>query len=207
MKNLFRILFIVTIVSSCHLKADKKYNRDLSKIDRIDSILDSIGFISLPFVANFDTTIKNTYRLNASNDLDTILIKDFSRLGDVYLIGFLPDTTDFYAILFLGIAAVSNPGLITFDKTGTKISSEFITEENCLIYVGDILYCCEYTQINSDLTLKYVYKSIVIQEKADMTSDTIFTHIIRNGKIRNNGILDLGRFDTIEFDNKTTALK
>jgi len=189
------ILLIVTIWS-CNLDRNKNNKIKISKRDRILTIKDSIGFISLPYIAEFNPTNKSTYRITG---VDSIFRKDFSRLGDVYLVGFLPDTTKYYCILFTGVAAVGNPGLITFDKKGNKISSELITEENCLIYVGDILFCKEYSLINPDMTLEYEYRSIVVQEKSDLTSDTIYTHLKRFGEINEQGKIILGKIDTLNY--------
>jgi hypothetical protein len=198
MTSKFKFAFVTLIILSlgCKIKNENSDKIKPSKLQRLEYIRDSIGFISLPFIANFDSTIKNTYRIFMSED-DSIFRQEFQRLGDLYLIGFLPDTTNFYCILFNSVAAVVQPGLITLDKRGNKVSSAYLTKENCLIYVGDILLCKEYTIINKDLTLDYYYKSIVIQEKSDFSLDTVCTNLERKGKINNKGEITIGQMNVI----------
>jgi hypothetical protein len=123
--------------------ATKKHK--VSKLDRLKVWTDSTRILELPFRANFDTTTKETFRVKFW-ETDSIFRDDFEKAGgDVYLMGLLSDTTNFYGFVFVSVAAVGKPALVTFDKSGNKVDLELLTNENCVIYAGDILLCKEYT--------------------------------------------------------------
>ena len=77
------------------------------------------------------------------------------------MIGFIPDTTNFYAILYITLETTQVPNLITFDKQGTLIDRKVITEENSWLFPGYIIKCEEYTRIekeNLNLDLPILFK-------------------------------------------------
>jgi hypothetical protein len=167
----------------------------ITKIDRIRLWRDSTRIITLPFRADFDTTRAGAFRVKFW-EKDSIFRKDFKRVGDIYLMGLLADTANFYTIAFMAVAAFGNPGLITFDKSGNKIDIEILTKENCVIYSGDVLLCKEYVTVESDLSLNYYYKSIVYGEGD--SQDTVCRHSISRGKITEGGEIELGTLQHID---------
>lgn len=151
-----------------------------------------------PVSANFDTTTEGTFRIKLW-ELDSIFRNDFKRAGgDVYIMGLLSDTTNFYGFAFVSIAAVGNAGLVTFDKLGNNIDLRILTKENCVIYAGDILLCKEYTTIGKDLSLNYYFKSIVAD--AGGSGDTVCSHLLSKGNISKNGEIDLGPTTKIDCE-------
>jgi hypothetical protein len=157
----------------------------VSKLERLKVWADSTRILELPFKANFDTTTEGTFRVKFW-ETDSIFSNDFSKVGgDVYLMGLLSDTTNFYGFAFVSIAAVGNPGLVTFDKSGNRVDLKKLTNEKCVIYAGDILLCKEYTTIGKDLSLDYYYKSVVYDAGDSM--DTVCSHSISKGQISRKG--------------------
>ncbi len=173
---------------------DKKHK--VSKLERLKVWTDSTHILELPFRANFDTTTEGTFRVKFW-EADSIFSSDFRNAGgDVYLMGLLSDTTNFYGFTFVSVAAAGNPGLITFDKTGNRIDLKRLTKENCYIIVGDILLCKEYTTINKDWSLDYYFKSIVAGEGE--STDTVCSHSISRGLVNKIGEIDVGQITQID---------
>jgi hypothetical protein len=156
-----------------------------NKIDRIKVWRDSTSFVDLPFKASFGSKTTKTFRI--WNE-DSIFSGDFSG-GEIYIVGLLPDTTNYYGVIYKVVASVADFGLITFDKTGKKISSEELTKYKCVIYSGDVLSCVEYTNIGTDLSLDYYFKSVVAGE--GMSTDTVYSCFARKGQISASGKIQL----------------
>jgi hypothetical protein len=170
----------------------------LSKLERIKVWTDSTHILDLPFSANFDTTTEGTFRVKFW-ELDSIFRKDFRKAGgDVYLMGLLSDTTNFYGFIFISIAGVGNPGIVTFDKSGNNVDLKLLTKGNCVIYAGDILLCKEYTTIGKDWSLNYYYKSVVVTEFFESRLDTICSQQIQHGQVSKSGIIELAEIKEID---------
>jgi hypothetical protein len=171
----------------------------VNKLERLKVWTDSTHILELPFRANFDTTAAGTFRVKFW-EADSIFSSDFRNAGgDVYLMGLLSDTTNFYGFTFVSVAAAGNPGLITFDKNGNRIDLRLLTKENCYIIVGDILLCKEYTTINKDWSLDYYFKSIVAGEGE--STDTICSHLISRGLVNKIGKIETGQITQIDCEN------
>ncbi|MFZ6012591.1 MAG: hypothetical protein ACOYXT_19765 [Bacteroidota bacterium] len=128
-------------------------------------------------------------------------MKEFGRLGgDPYMVGFLPDTSRYYGIVFYAVAAAAIPGIITIDKQGQRISVEYLTNESCADLVA--IYCREFTTINPDLTLNYYSKLLFESDLTKDTSDTLCTQYVRRGKITTTGVIELGTMETIDCSKK-----
>jgi hypothetical protein len=162
------------------------------KLNTIRDWINSTRILSLPMTLYFDSTVQNTHRL-MFNESDSIFANDFKNAGgDVYLIGFLPDTSKYFGVIFNSVAAVHNPGIITFTKDGEYINLELLTKEKCVNY-GRKFFCDEHTTISKDLKLSYYYKSLEEHDKPDMTYDTICEIIESQGLIKDNGKVELGK--------------
>jgi hypothetical protein len=159
-----------------------------SRIQRIKIWRDSTRLLELPFRANFDTTTVGTFRVKFW-EADSLFRNDFR--SDAYVMGLLADTANFFAFAYIEIASVGNVRLITFDKSGRKIDNERLTRDNCVIYVGEILLCKEYTIVETDLSLNYYFKSVVFGEGDSM--DTVCTNVISKGRVNRTGEIDTGK--------------
>ncbi|GCC53319.1 hypothetical protein SanaruYs_35620 [Chryseotalea sanaruensis] len=169
-----------------------------SKLQRFKVWIDSTSILDLPFKAIFDTTTEGTFRIKFW-EKDSIFRTDFKRVGDIYLMGLISDTTDFYGFVFVSITAAGNPGIVTFDKLGNKVDLKLLTKDNCIIYSGDVLLCKEYTTIGRDWSLDYYFKSIVAGEGDSM--DTVCTNSISKGNINKSGEINLGQFTEINCED------
>lgn len=191
MTRLFIKLLIITIlINSCTSRSlDKKAEINIlrtTKINLIHDLIKKVGFVSLPYKAVFNASTDGTYRIQCWGK-DSILCDDF-RGNDSYVIGTLPDTSNYYSFIFITISAIAKPNLITYDKNGNRISFKPLTEENSVIYVGDILECEEYAIIDRDLKIKSYFKSRVANETTTIdVYDTVCTHYETNGYIKSNG--------------------
>ena len=188
--------------STDNLKESNETDNEIEKVKRLERFKawrDSTRILELPFRANFDTTTNGTFRVKFW-EADSIFRNDFRKAGgDVYLMGLLSDTTNFYGFTFVSIAAVGNPGLVTFDKSGNNVDLKLLTKENCVIYAGDILLCKEYTTIGKDWSLDYYFKSIVAGE--GNSTDTVCSHSVSKGLINKKGEIDVGQITEIDCKN------
>jgi hypothetical protein len=180
------LLLFITIIYGCKNDRTGDSPHDIpSKVDRIKVWRDSTSFVELPFKANFGSRTTKTFRI--WNE-DSIFSGDFSG-GEIYVVGLLPDTSNYYGVVYKAVASVANFGLITFDKTGKKIDSEKLTRDKCVIYAGDVLYCVEYTNIGTDLSLDYYFESVVAGE--GMSTDTVYSCFARKGQMSASGEIQL----------------
>ncbi len=185
------------MISGCTSKSGVKKteinNLRVSKNYLIHELIKEVGFISLPYKAVFNASTEKTYRIQCWGK-DSILCKDF-RGTDSYVVGTLPDTSDFYSFIFITISAIAKPNLVTFDKKGNRISFKPLTEENSVIYVGEVLECEEYAIIDKDLKIFSYFKSRVVNETPTVdVYDTVCTRYEKKGQVKPNG--------EIEFDEK-----
>ena len=142
-------------------------------------LLNRIGFIELPYIANYPTNSLKKNVFNCSQEKISLL-KDFYG-NHIEMIGFIPDTTNFYAILYITLETTQVPNLITFDKQGTLIDRKAITEENSWLFPGYIIKCEEYTRIEKDLTLNYFFMMIHDYESFDKNDEDIRFKLYEKG--------------------------
>jgi hypothetical protein len=183
------------VINASVINSTLSTNNKIIKLARLKTWVDSTRILALPFRANFDTTTQQAFRVKLFEE-DSIFKNDFRKLGDIYLMGLLCDTTNFYGLIFVSITAVGNAGLITFDKSADKVDLKLLTKENCVIYAGDVLSCKEYTIIRKDWSLDYFFQSVVAG--AGDSSDTVCLHSTRKGLVDLKGVIELGQ--TIEMN-------
>ena len=170
----FVFLFLVSISCKNRNAQQTAITKDETVLKAIYSIIDSIGFVELPY--------KIYYEQEAE-----ILTDKFGQTR--YFYGILPDTTNFYGVLEYLPAGNGIPFLNTYDKNGNEITRKSIIDCNCLKYVGIEIFCDEYVIINKDLTLHYHYSSKHIYEDylTSKQEALVCEHIEKKGKIDENG--------------------
>jgi hypothetical protein len=93
----------------------------------IPNIIKESGFIKLPLVFNADIdNLKLNYRVNHKSN-DTLLLEGIIS----GIIGFLPDTTNYYAFLYYTIGDMLYPTIRTMDKNWQKIDDKKICTYGC----------------------------------------------------------------------------
>ncbi|MEQ9377303.1 MAG: hypothetical protein RIG68_19095 [Imperialibacter sp.] len=186
---------MVLLASSSSIKDTEEITRasrqDGSKKNLLHDLINEVGFVSLPYKALFNASTNGTYRIQCWGK-DSTLCADFRGTAS-FVIGALPDTSSFYSFIFITISAISKPNLVTFDKQGKRISYESLTEENSVIYAGEILECEEYAVIDTNLKIHSFFESRVVYEKGAIDEfDTVCTHFETNGYVQKNGVIVLG---------------
>jgi hypothetical protein len=195
----FALLTISVLMISCGQVYNSGANKAVSKLDRITVWRDSTGFLELPFKVNFNTTTNGTFRVKFW-ETDSIFRDDFKKVGDIYLMGMLPDTTNFYAVVFLAVGAFNNPGVITLDKSGNKVDLKILTREKCVM-TGDMVSCEEYATIatiEKGLTLAYYFQSI---EGVGDSDEGICSQFKSKGQINEKGEIELGLLTKTDCNN------
>src|SRR5688572_3134579 len=103
------------ILTSCGQQSNKQ---ELSKAEHLRTLIKKIGFQKLPYTYDLSKSITNAKYSVDMNSMDTIFF-DSGSFG-----GVLPDTTNFYCILFYQAGDSMYPFLSTFDKKGNIIDTE-----------------------------------------------------------------------------------
>jgi hypothetical protein len=187
----FIVINFIFSCSSVNHKSILTTNKE-KKVTLIHDLIEHVGFVRLPYKAIFNESTKGTYRIQCWGK-DSLLCQDFIGT-DSYVVGALPDTSKYYSFIFITVSAIEKPNLVTFAKNGNKISSYPLTEENSVIYVGDILECEEYAIIDGDLKIKSYFKSRVAYETTTVdVFDTICTHYETDGYINPEGKIIFGK--------------
>lgn len=190
------ILLISFSLSSC------KFEQQIKKEGQIQEVINKSGFIKLPleFDANIESNLKSNYLVDRTSN-DTLLFEN----GISNIIGFFPDTTNYYAFLHLSIGDMLYPTIITMDKNWQKIDERIICTSGCAGHVTvDITSCYDSVLINKDLKIKSISKVIGTVEIEDSTLQilnicnmrTLEGFIDKNGKIniKESGIIDCDEF-------------
>jgi len=145
-------------------------------------------FLSLPLtIKTLDITADSSQKLNSK---DNVFIKS-EYPDEIYAYGILPDTTDFYKIIWLQPAEIEVPVLTTFSKTGKKISEKYLGVGGCGSDCG--FSCAEFITIGKDLTIfsRDSIKSSDCDTDGNLKPNTIKKYIrfemgsvLKSGKIK-----------------------
>jgi hypothetical protein len=172
-------------------------NKDI-KIEHIRKVIQVSGFVKLPLI--FDASIDNSLKSNYSVDFESNDTLIFDR--DIYdIIGFLPDTSDYYGILFHTIGDMLYPTILTIDKKGNKIDRKIIYVTLCAGQAAmDVASCYDSVWIYSDLKIRSISKVIGTIETEDSIPQTLNICNIRTlkGLIDRNGRISLKSSDIID---------
>ena len=150
-KSILIILISICLQSCNSSKHTQEQSLDV-RVEQIQMVINKSGFVKLPLVfdANNDNSLKSTYNVDfKSNDS---LIFD----SDIYnIVGFLPDTTLYYAFLFHTVGDMLYPTIMTLDKKGNKIDRQIISAMGCAGHAAiDVTSCYDSIWIYSDLKIK-----------------------------------------------------
>jgi hypothetical protein len=184
------IILISICFQSCNTSKQKKEQSLDVRVEQLQMVIQKSGFIKLPLVfdANIDNSLKSTY--NVDFKCNDSLIFD----SDIYsIVGFLPDTTMYYAFLFHTVGDMLYPTIMTLDKKGNKIDRQIINAMGCAGHAAiDVKNCYDSVWIYSDLKIKSISKVIgtvdiedSIPQTLDICNMNIFEGLIEvNGKIK-----------------------
>jgi hypothetical protein len=187
MKKHLTIVILVLIVGLSSCSSDKGKSKDnvpapfrqfLKKFKQLQLPLtlrqDNIDTLGLP---NID--MKN---------VDTLFIKNNDGLEKYY--GMLPDTNYYYGLIVLYPGGCDYlPVLLTFDKSGNKISEERLLNRGCGEGPG-LVYCSATGVINNDLTIYLVdtLKTVSVDSILKPIDGTRkYYCMYKKGKINSNG--------------------
>ena len=175
-------------------------NKELKdiKVNHIRNLISTIGFVNLPVSIdnNIENSLIDAYNVNL-NGLDTLV---FDK--DVYsVVGFFPDTTDYYAFLFHTVGDMLFPTIMTISKEGDKIDRQIICAGGCAGHASlDIISCYDSVVVYNDLRIASTSRVIGTVEMEDTIPQildvcneiTVSGHINRNGQIvlKESGILN-----------------
>ena len=187
------IIFVLVCVFSCDTKKQR------TKSEQIQYVIKESGFIKLPleFDASIETALEGRYSVNRASD-DTLLFE--SGIRDI--IGFLPDTTNFYAFLHLTIGDMLYPTIVTMDKSWQKIDEKFICTGGCAGHAQlDVISCYDSVFVYKDLSIKAISKVIgTVEVYRDSTSEIfdICNMVIVDGFIDKNGRISINKSGLID---------
>lgn len=197
MKQIY-ILTVITLVGFLSCNSNKQTSNQDIKLEHIRKVIQESGFVKLPLI--FDASDDNSLKANYSVDLESNDTLIFGK--DIYdIIGFLPDTSDFYGVLFHTIGDMLYPTILTIDKKGNKIDRKIIYVALCAgqaeMYVAS---CYDSVWIYSDLKIKSISKVIGTIETEDSIPQTLNICNIRtlSGLIDRNGEISLKSSDIID---------
>lgn len=155
------LLLILTIglLTSCQSSADKKPD----KSDLIRVLVKKAGLIETPWTHDLLADKESYSYLLDIESSDSVFYGDIEG----QIIGVLPDTNDYYAILFYGVGDDLYPGITTFDKSGNKIDNSTICICNCAGIVEDFDTCIDKVTINKSLQFEMYFKLVTTVESED----------------------------------------
>ena len=171
MRKVIIILGIFAFIAGgCGQNSTKKTEKQRNKYEQIQFVIEKSGFIELPleFDANIEYSLKTNYLVNRESN-DTLL---FER-GIYEIVGFLPDTTNYYAFLHYTVADRLFPTIVTMDKSWQKIDEKIISTQGCLTSpLVDVESCYDSVWIYKDLKIKSISKLVgTIEIETDTTSE------------------------------------
>lgn len=202
MRNIIIIVFLIALCDSCNFltKKENTLENDVrkDKLNKINELINKVGFVKLPYSIDLNS-IQETYPVNYKLNIessDSILIKDGLQPD---IIGFLPDTSNYFGILYYVHADMTLIQLMTYSKKGVIITNKLVTECNCAIFGGEVIYCKDTTTIEENLSVKYFHESkVVVESKTRKNSyDTIYKSIERIENINKLGEITLTKSDTL----------
>jgi len=160
----------------------------IDKATYIKNLIDSIGFVQLPFKYDVYKSIAET---SFSADQRTVDLLDF-EYGPIQ--GVLPDTSRQYVFLHYIIGDSLYPVLTTFDKHGNKIDRQGIGVGNCN-GGGPIARqdeCTDVVTIHRDLTIEALYRfKGLVQPVDSLPAIYVCQQMVITGRITDNGRIEL----------------
>ena len=126
-----------------------KGNRDLTKADCIRNFVRKVGFVKLPYSHNLNLDKEEYKYLIDYKSNDTLFFKSPNN----QIIGVLPDTLNYFGILYYSVGDDLYPCLVTFNKNGEKIDDQKISNGLCAGCGCECDSCSDITTITKDLKI------------------------------------------------------
>jgi len=126
-----------------------KWNKDLNKADYIRNFISKVGFVKLPYSHNLNLDKEEYKYLIDYKSNDTLFFK--SPINQI--IGVLPDTLNYFGILYYAVGDDLYPCLITFNKNGEKIDDQKISNGLCAGCGCECDSCSDITTVTKDLKI------------------------------------------------------
>jgi hypothetical protein len=171
-KNRFIILSIILSLALCQQYRQSNASDYSSNKYAFKDFIRKFGILQIPIAFNttcFEPDITSSNELDMDNDSTFI-----GYVGPSITIGLLPDTTNFYAIIYCTAAACYIPTLAVFSKKGERLSIEPISH-GCGSDVG--YRCTDSLFINSITDIKS--KMIEEEYKIDKDGNPILNTMIQ----------------------------
>jgi len=196
-QRLLITLIFIGLISCKSSKQTVKEPQEI-KLEQIRKVIQKTGFVTLPLIfdANIDNSLKSNYSVDFKSNDSLIFESDIWNI-----IGFLPDTTDYFAFLFHTVGDMLYPTIMTIDKKGNKIDRQIICATGCAGHAAvDVSSCYDSVWINNDLKMKSISKVIGTVETEDSIPQTlnICNMRILDGMIEKNGTIKVKDSDLID---------
>jgi len=147
MKKIFLLIILGASLISC---GNFGKRNSPTKADHFKAFVEKVGYVNLPYSHDLDIDEEEyKYQIDVKST-DSLFFDNYENL----IIGVLPDTSGFYAILYYIIGDDLYPALKTFDKNGEEIDKQIICYGNCAGCDYECDFCSEVTTITSDLKIK-----------------------------------------------------
>ena len=175
--------------------------------EQIQYVISKSGFIKLPleFDASIETALKSNYSIDRTTN-DTLLFDE----GIYDIVGFLPDTTDYYAFLHLTVGDMLYPTITTMDKNWQKIDEKIICTGGCAGHLQLLVTSCyDSVWIYPDLKIKSVSRVTGTVEIDDTASQVlkICNMSILDGFIDKDGKIEIDRSDLIDCNEQENEIQ
>jgi hypothetical protein len=204
MKNyILGILLLALSICSCFQTNQIKSESGMLRLNHIRHIIKISGFVKLPLRFDTQNVLVSNYLIDLKG-ADSLIFNSIDR----NFIGFLPDTTNYYACLFYEIGDILYPYIMTISKQGAIIDRQSICAGQCIDHVPvDVISCYDSVSLNKELNIKSVNKIIGTVEIIDTLTNTNKTINICNmwtvnGILDKNGKIILNRSEIIDCGNQ-----
>jgi len=182
------VLVTLMLLAAC---GQKDSNQEVDKVEHLKNLMHKIGFVKLPFTYDIARSkIESTYSVD-HNSPDTL----FFDSGQFQ--GVLPDTTNFYCILYYQSGDSLYPFLTTIDKSGNVIDTQNIGIGYCGGLPTGVDHCIDQVTIGEDMSLHLLYHATGTRTD-DSTHQTtkICNKILGTGAITGKGKIEITKTET-----------
>lgn len=148
----FIVLFC--LATSC-LKSSNSIELKESDEQRIETFIDKLEL--LPVGYKYDLVSQDTEKCYRVVKTDSVYFSEY-----MWIVGYLPDTTSYYAVLYLEPGDDLYPSLRVFSKSGKTISSDAVSYADCAAGDCGVKECSSLVEITGknsllrSLTMSYV---------------------------------------------------
>jgi hypothetical protein len=188
MKKLIAAILVIFSIASCFQNRKSNSYESQNRLVQFKTFINRFTVLSIPFAANTSCYTPDSLicvPLDMNNDSTFI-----DYVGSAVTIGLMPDTADFYAVIYCTAAACYMPTLAVFSKEGKRLSKEQISN-GCGFAAG--YRCADSLIINSILDIKN--KLIEESFNYDKNGNEIPNSLTRNITIDHFSIDQSGRIN------------